>query len=985
MNTREFLETVWPTQGPYCLAKPWFTKEGKKTYAHKAFDTINDVVSHVMLHRQNTDLYFAIHTLKTAQQLNPVNGRMKTYRTHENMKEGRAFFFDLDVGPAEEGKLPKYASQQDAKNDLDHFLFVTNLPTPFVVSSGGGLHVYWMLSEPIESEAWRTPADKLHWLAKKHHLRADPSRTTDQSSVLRVPNTFNLKNPDKPRKVEVLVEGVVTETDDFIAEIEALTGADYVPVHYLQPLTGPRAPGVRFDGRQTPAEEVAEVCEQMRIFRDTQGRVPEPHWHVGVGTMKYTDGGAPLVHEWSSGHPNYTFAETQNKLDAWTLHPPSCDKIKANCDAAVCERCPFSEMAKNPIAIANKVWEQRNAPAPKLMASAGPQPVVHLIDPPFPFQRTPTGIIEIKKKGGADDPEEDVKKPKFVKVCEYDIFPVIAFGGLENERGFSRWAVTLPITGQEVIELGNNVFMDPKSLCNMLFDKGINIAPNMYERMYTFMKAYLRELQKHQAACLQYDHVGWDMEPKTTADPQGFILAGRRLSMDDGSIMPCAMSKTTQEVMTFMGKAGDLDTQIELMEFYNDPSFVAQQFVIGASLATPLFKYSTLHGVVINLSGETGGSKTTGLSFAASIWGDPKLYALSGLRSGGTEKAKFERGAMLRNLPFMIDEITLLDAQVARELVMSVSQPGDYTSMKQDRTLRPPRKGCKSFVMICTANNSLTQLINFDNRAGQAGTARVFEIMIRRSNARTKSDADAVMRLLCKNYGHIGESFMSQILPAIDNVGDRYIKELARIEAAVKATQEERFMTSAAATGLIGVRMGARLNYLPYDYKIVEEWLIEEQIPRMRGVMSSEISRREPEIVVGDYLEEINGKTARVELDTQGNVGGVVIVPHGEIDAHMDITNQEIWVRLDPFRQYCAKHGHEVNSVLAALASKKIVTNVRIRKLLAEGTSAAKTRVYCFVIDLKEAGAAFAPPTPPPVQSDAPDQTIVAFKPRKKA
>ena len=669
----------------------------------------------------------------------------------------------------------------------------------------------------------------------------------------------------------------------------------------------------------------------------------------------------------------------QAKIDAWTLNPPSCEKIRANCDPAVCERCPVSELAKNPIACANKVWEQRNAPAPKLKASLAPQPVTHLIDPPFPYQRTPTGIIEIKKKT-SDDPD-DLKKPKFVKICEYDIFPVLSFGGLENERGFTRWAVTLPISGQETIDLPSPVFMDPKALCNALFDKGINIVPSMYQRMYDFMKAYLRELQKHQVMLQQHDHVGWDIDSANGA-PKGFILAGRRLNMD-GTVEPCAMSKTTKDVSSFMSQAGSLDTQIELMEFYNDRSFLAQQFIIGASLATPIFKYSTLHGVIFNLSGETGSSKTTGMGFAASLWGDPKLYPLSGLKMGGTEKAKFERGAILRNLPFCIDEITLMDPQAARELVMSVSQPGDYTFMNKNREIHVPRKGFKSFIMICTANNSLTQLINFDNRAGQAGTARVFEINIDRSKARTKAEADAIMRQLCKNYGWIGESFLAQIMPAIDRVGDKYIDELARVEAAVNASQDERFMTSGAALGIVGVRFGQRLGYLPYNSKMVEEWVIEEQIPRMRGVMHNELSRREPEVVVSDYLEDINGKTARVELDTTGNVGGVVTVPNGEIDAHIAIHKQEIWVRLDPFRKYCARHGHEMNAILDKLYAQGFVTHKRIRQIMAEGTSAAKARVYCFVIDLKQAGFVLAP-SPPPADMDVDNNVVVTFKPKKK-
>lgn len=973
MNTREFLEAIWPAAGPFCIARPWVTPEGKNTYAHKAFHTIEDVVTYVAENRTRYDIYFAVHTLKVAQATNPQTGKLKTYRTHENMREARAFFFDVDVGANQPGETKKYETAEEAKAALDRFLFATNLPTPFVVSSGGGLHVYWALSDPIDSAAWREPADKLHWLAKRHGLRVDPARTTDQSSVLRVPNTYNMKDPDNPRKVRILLQGVTSDSAGFLSELEDKVGDQYAPLHYSPPAKSASGEPVGWTGRLTPVAEIVEVCEQIRQFRDTRGCVPEPHWHAGIGVLKYAEDGPATIHDWSSGHPRYSPGETQTKIDLWKLYPPTCDKIRSVADPVVCDRCAFSGLGKNPLAIANKVWEQSVAPPPA--PAAGLQmavPASALIEPPWPYLRRTAGIFQTRSS------DEEGKGPKEIKICDYDIFPILGFEALDAEQGFSRWIVTLPMVGQRTLDIANHHFSDWRALLAFLYNKGVIVKDAHGQRMLAFMKAYMQELQKNALYLQQYDHVGWDMKPGSTTPPEGFILFGRKLDMA-GKVHPIAMSKTTDDVRDALGKGGDMQTQIDLMEFYNHDAFMAHQFLIGLALATPLFRFTNQHGVVVNMASEQSGvSKTTAAQFCSALWGHPEYYMISGLKSGSTEKARYERVAILRNLPFILDETTLIDSEILREVVMSVGQPGDLKVLNKERQFRAPRRGVKAFTMICTSNNSMVQRVNYNNTAGQAATARIFEMMVRRSLVRSKAEADQVVRVLCQNYGWIGEDFMSKILPHIDAVGAGFIKQMTRFEKAINVTPDERFMSGAAATGLYGIYMGHRLGYLPFDYKKMEEWLIEVQVPTMRSVASSEQSRREPETALSDYLEEINGNTARVEVDSGGNIGAAPHIPHGDLKAHLDVTNQEIWVRLEPFRIYCTKLGYDYVAVLRELHSLGIVTDMKCRRTLALHTSAAKARVVCFVVNMRAAGVQIAPP--PPVED--PDSTVVQFKPR---
>ena len=87
----------------------------------------------------------------------------------------------------------------------------------------------------------------------------------------------------------------------------------------------------------------------MCTFRDTQGNVPEPLWHMGIGTIKHCDDGEEMAHEWSSGYPRYTEAETQAKLDAWVLPPPGCEKISEKSgDPSICATVPAQRFGKEP-------------------------------------------------------------------------------------------------------------------------------------------------------------------------------------------------------------------------------------------------------------------------------------------------------------------------------------------------------------------------------------------------------------------------------------------------------------------------------------------------------------------------------------------------------------------------------------------------------------------------------------------------------------
>ncbi len=213
VTAKEFLQHVWPETGIYVIATPFMIPgTDRQTYAHKTFTSIAEAARFAESRKASTDVYFGVHTLKAPQVWHPTKHNHKTgetgayaVRTHANMKAARALFLDLDVGSG----AAKFASQREALADLRQFCQLISLPKPTIVSSGGGIHVYWTFDDEIASPEWKVVAERLRQLVRHHHLKADPARITDTASLLRVAGTFNRKRP-VARAVEVWMLGACT-------------------------------------------------------------------------------------------------------------------------------------------------------------------------------------------------------------------------------------------------------------------------------------------------------------------------------------------------------------------------------------------------------------------------------------------------------------------------------------------------------------------------------------------------------------------------------------------------------------------------------------------------------------------------------------------------------------------------------------------------------------------------------------------------------
>jgi hypothetical protein len=166
---------------------------------------------------------------------------------------------------------------------LRDFCKSAGLPKPsFVVDSGNGLHCYWHFEEFIEKDRWLLLAKSLKDLTGARELKADPTRTADIASALRVPGTKNWKDRANPKLV--IIEGAETGRD-----------FDRFAAALLRPKPEPRSvdnPGGG-DHPCSSARSIISKCPTLAHVTATGGAVSEPLWRGMIGLVKHTTEGEP--------------------------------------------------------------------------------------------------------------------------------------------------------------------------------------------------------------------------------------------------------------------------------------------------------------------------------------------------------------------------------------------------------------------------------------------------------------------------------------------------------------------------------------------------------------------------------------------------------------------------------------------------------------------------------------------------------------------
>lgn len=964
MLPEEFLRAVWPQQGYYCVASPFSTPDGKHLYAHSVHETIEDAAREVAsLVDKRRDVYFAVHSLKSERLWNPNKIDPKTgdrgafeIRTHRNMSSARALFFDIDVSDTGD----KYRTQAEALASLRSFCASVSLPRPTLVSSGGGVHVYWLLDEDMASEDWRPLAAQLRKLAQHYGFKIDPMRTTDISSVLRVPGTFNFKADPLP--VTVLATSEPIPVDKMRKLLRAAIIEADIPEEPTR--AAPVGPGASLGSNLEPEFEAPPVspkalvtaCAQARYLAAARGDVTEPEWYHGmVGVFRFTEGGRKIVHKLSEGYPHYNAADTDAKLDQhenWTdpdgrkLGPTSCAKIaEVSAKPELCQSCPFFQKVTTPLGAARFKDE---APPPKVDAvtQEGEEIVVEIPPPPAPYSRLKSGGVAVETKNADGDTEYRV-------IYSYDLYPVRRMVNHAAQTEEHVWHVELPRSEAKDFMLEADALYDPRKFAVAVSHQGLYPTKANLPYLQEYMTAYISKLQSMTDPENQATHLGW------TDDYKNFILPDKVLLPEDKSRV-AYLSVGAKRSSANILKRGTLERQVELLRFYKSTAYIPNQFFILCGLAAPIFYASGHHGIIVNASGDAGASKSSSLYTASSFWGDPSLYPINGTNNGATVRGRNERVTVLANLPICVDEITHMPVRDAVDLAMSITQPGHRIRLETTGVERAAIDSHKSTIMMTTANSSLHSMLSMDNAAGTAGSMRVFEILFKAQEVHKKFEADAFLHDLKDNCGHVGEAFMRIVMRDQENIVRRVRAKIKEFDEACGIRASERFWSAVMGTAIVAGEVARENGLLDFDTRSIEEWLRLTQVPHMRGIVSTEYA--DPLSIVSNYIATISGNTivtSKVKGPTADKpITAVTRRPSGPLYAHYDTDNELLYILKQGFREYCARIGANCNNILNELNKgpqpyQKVVIEKNTRRVLGAHTDYSTAQVYCFILNMK--------------------------------
>ena len=394
----DFLKSVLPAQGIYCTV-------GIRAGAVKQSfqQTIEDVEAVGSgMDSQGVDAYFALATFED-----------DSGRKVDNAAFLRSFFLDLDCGT---GK--PYADQAAAAQALSIFIAETKLPSPTLVNSGGGLHVYWPLTEDVEASEWVRHAKSLKRLCAQKKLFADPAVTADAARILRIPGTHNFKN-ETSRPVQIIAVGTPVSLAEFTELLPApamdLSAAKQFGMDETsKDLGGGDYPKCSFK-RIAIRSMNGNGCAQLKHAIEQAATLEEPLWRGALSIAVRCEDGATAIHTLSKRHPDYSAEATEAKA-AETKGPYTCEWYRDN-NPSLCAECP--QNISTPILLGKFVEaapveddqyiietpEDETAPALTMSIPAYP----------FPYFRGAAGGV-FKKERTPDGEEKDVE------IYPYDLY-----------------------------------------------------------------------------------------------------------------------------------------------------------------------------------------------------------------------------------------------------------------------------------------------------------------------------------------------------------------------------------------------------------------------------------------------------------------------------------------------------------------------------------------------------------------------------------
>jgi hypothetical protein len=315
------------------------------------------------------DIYVCLSTQREPGEAKTASNGYTYYKANRGQANAvalKSLFLDIDTNVTKQDEKG-YEDFQTAQAALLGFIKTTGLPPPnVIVSSGGGIHVCWVMSRALTVDEWKPLALALAEAAKQHGLKCDSACTIDAARVLRVPNTFNRKlDPPLPVKLirfhpnDFSPEAMGEKLAPYKVALPASTAAIEDPSLFppRQTVTDELGAGVEQPNFPAPKlDDLAAECPFVREAIDTGGgSYANPLWNLTTLLATFTEGGRADARRMANKHPGYSKESTDALFDRKEREKaekgigwPSCKAISGS-GCTPCQACPHFAAGKSPL------------------------------------------------------------------------------------------------------------------------------------------------------------------------------------------------------------------------------------------------------------------------------------------------------------------------------------------------------------------------------------------------------------------------------------------------------------------------------------------------------------------------------------------------------------------------------------------------------------------------------------------------------------
>jgi hypothetical protein len=889
MNTLEFLQRVLPSEGIYVAT---VINEDSKRQGY--FTSVEDLAIAVKrLDETDNNTYFAISSFKE-----------KGSRKQSNVHLTQVVALDVDCGDTK-----PFPTWKEGLVALGKFVETMDLPTPMIIHSGNGLHVYWCLTRAAAPEEWKPLASAMKSAALHHKFDIDAGLTTNNALVLRPLGTHNPKNGNE---VRLLVNSTPVDPEQLAQKL--VTYMDQKLIHPPQQTSNLlQNLAVKQDFPPTNAKSVLNKCQQIRWAVENQADVSEPLWYDLIGIAAHCHDSEQIALEWSKDHPTYSEQKTLYKLNHWkqgATGPTTCQKFESDRPGG-CKGCKFKDKIGSPARLGVQ-YEEVGIDPDVLDAAAKAVPL------PKPFKRTDRGI-----KVTIDDTDIDV--------CPFDIYPVSY--GRDESLGYEvvRYQWKRPHVGWQPITMRQAFLTEgSREFPTSIADQGIVLYNKRQTEFFQLMlRSYMDQLRQTRTLTNMYASMGWKNNYKE------FVIGDTILrKQDDNTVIEenISLTSTTQRIGSdFYGTMGTLEEWRDFTTLLDKTQLNAHIFTLGVSLSAPLYVFTGLKGSTISLCGDTGGGKSLAQLWAQSVWGCPdKLH----FAAKYTQNTLFSRLGLYCHMPLTIDEATMMPDKEVGDFLYWVSQGRDKARLNRNAEEREAKEFAAP--VIVSTNKSFASKLVASGMETTAQIARLLEIQVP-VHPLFKQDSTAgrqVYGFVNTHYGTAGRVFVKKLL----ELGPDAIKAMLTEAYAsfhrkygVKFSGEERYYEQTIVLADLSLKLAKEWGLLACRTESGVEWVL-EQIGAIRKLVVE--TRLDAFDLIAEFLNDHAGAALTI-IHTTGMKAtpDFARIPRAEVRVRFDLYRKDSAAKLDKgtmlldkvyFRKWLASKGIDFKSFIGELITEQI-------------------------------------------------------------